>query len=215
MEKYYELYSCSENQVFLQRCMDSKCRKCGPVKVNPYGYVPDVCQEDYLKVVCSNTPQHQTQTHLTVGSGHGIEGAAKKKLASIGERPSFDEMEAQETEVKAKQKMKTEPATTSAEAVEAENTAKEKVQKMRHAGVEEKVSNENDDDDDDGSGGSPLDIEREAKKIDMEENGEEEEEEQGEEQGEEQEEEQEEEGGYRAPIFRDEYGIKPEVDDDL
>merc|ERR1712216_93297 len=53
MGKRHELYQCVDNEVMIQKCTDSACKKCGPVIPNPYGYVPNTCQNDYLKVVCT------------------------------------------------------------------------------------------------------------------------------------------------------------------
>jgi hypothetical protein len=46
----------------LQQCSDRECKVCkGDLVQNPYGYLPNKCQNDYLKVVCTTNPAPETK----------------------------------------------------------------------------------------------------------------------------------------------------------
>merc|ERR1711871_319353 len=110
MGSHFEHYQCLGDQIMLQKCKDSECKKCGPMKLNPYGYKPNLCQNDYLKIVCTNQP-------MAGGGGGGkkggVEAAAKQRLAAL-EGP---------------------PAGSTASASSAENTAKDRIKAMNSGGA--------------------------------------------------------------------------------
>jgi len=131
----WEKYSCDDNkQVMIQECTDAMCTQCGAVTNNPYGYTPDQCTNDYLKVTCTSNAQTLHTTGGTSGKGSAIEQAAKNKLATMGAGSSDDaddddQMEAQESEVKAKMTMKAAPAS---DASSAESSAKERLRALQN-----------------------------------------------------------------------------------
>jgi len=67
----------------LQKCKDAKCTKCAQMIPNPYGYKPNMCQNDYLKVVCTNQPMPENKKV-------SVENSAKARLASMKDGAKAD-----------------------------------------------------------------------------------------------------------------------------